>query len=906
MKLSRRVSQSRSKITRSKRLSLELLDERVVFSGSPWDIVTFDVASGVTSTQDYVATPTEGTTSEGGQLGNDFDQTPLDYPDGFVPSEPGESVFGNDDRTLISNPTTSPYRRHGSMRMLKTDGNWSFCSGAMIGPFHFLTAGHCVHEGGTGATGWYSNVQVTLGRDGDERWYGAANSTGITSVTGWTQSDDPNYDWAVIKLDRNLGNATGWNGHWWYSSNSTLNGMNVSIAGYPSDLATQWSQSTLSNDTHKIEMYESTGNMLNPTSHQLRYNGTLDTFGGMSGSSVIQDKPGSGRVAVGIHAYGDGGNGTNEATRMREPMANIIGSLLSDAAPTDRADLTDWDSWFHTNLAFKDRSTARPGDSFSVTTYPRNNGTASTGSYTVSFYASSNTIISTADHFLGSVAMGSLGRFAWDTAALTTTISDSIPEGTYNIGWIIDSGNTVSEFIEGNNTGYISGSQLTIQKALPDTWTGGVEGYAYSNNEAGGNAVNDTLSFDAFLNFSGDIDSYYFAPEVSGTHTITGSDFGNSVNPEIAIYDADTGAKIAWADDFLFSDDPLISVSLSSWHRYIVTIADHEEDTTGDVGIFITAPSSSSAQAVTIDASGHGGTSGLINANGDTDFYSVIAPTDATDLQVTLSPTAPLDGVVVLWDAAGNEIQRRDVAGVGGTETIVFGGVVPGNEYRATVFSRNYNSNAAFDLDFDFASSLLGDFDSDGDYDCDDIDDLVAMIASGANNVTFDMNSDGLVDTADLHEWLTVAGAGNLPSGNPYLMGDANLDGTVDGQDFIKWNNNKFTTGAGWCGGDFNADGTTDGQDYIAWNNNKFTSSALLAGKSTPVAVDAETEAMVASIFADLEAGSEIKPSIPVASIPVTMSSSGERAMGREDGYARRESVIDGLFADASLELAFA
>ena len=32
----------------------------------------------------------------------------------------------------------------------------------------------------------------------------------------------------------------------------------------------------------------------------------------------------------------------------------------------------------------------------------------------------------------------------------------------------------------------------------------------------------------------------------------------------------------------------------------------------------------------------------------------------------------------------------------------------------------------------------------------------------------------------------------NLPSGNPYLLGDANLDGTVDGQDFLIWNSNKF------------------------------------------------------------------------------------------------------------------
>ncbi len=55
--------------------------------------------------------------------------------------------------------------------------------------------------------------------------------------------------------------------------------------------------------------------------------------------------------------------------------------------------------------------------------------------------------------------------------------------------------------------------------------------------------------------------------------------------------------------------------------------------------------------------------------------------------------------------------------------------------------------------------------------------------------------------------------------------GDANLDGTVDGLDFIEWNAHKFTNTAAWCSGDFNADGIVDGQDFVAWNMNKFTSA---------------------------------------------------------------------------------
>lgn len=58
-------------------------------------------------------------------------------------------------------------------------------------------------------------------------------------------------------------------------------------------------------------------------------------------------------------------------------------------------------------------------------------------------------------------------------------------------------------------------------------------------------------------------------------------------------------------------------------------------------------------------------------------------------------------------------------------------------------------------------------------------------------------------------------------------MADANLDGVVDGQDFVVWNANKFTPTGKWSQADWNADGVTDGQDFIIWNGNKFQSSDL-------------------------------------------------------------------------------
>ncbi len=127
---------------------------------------------------------------------------------------------------------------------------------------------------------------------------------------------------------------------------------------------------------------------------------------------------------------------------------------------------------------------------------------------------------------------------------------------------------------------------------------------------------------------------------------------------------------------------------------------------------------------------------------------------------------------------------------------------------------------------------MFGDFNDDMLLDCQDVDALVAEIATAGMGAEFDLNGDMVVDTGDLDVWLTEAGEFNV--GGAYLPGDANLDGTVDGQDFIVWNTNKFSSIAAWCSGDFTADGSVDGQDFIAWNTHKFMSSDVSFAAAVP------------------------------------------------------------------------
>ena len=112
---------------------------------------------------------------------------------------------------------------------------------------------------------------------------------------------------------------------------------------------------------------------------------------------------------------------------------------------------------------------------------------------------------------------------------------------------------------------------------------------------------------------------------------------------------------------------------------------------------------------------------------------------------------------------------------------------------------------------------------------------LVYEIVNQTGDMIFDLTGEGVVNQGDLIFWLANAGAHELPSGNPFPLGDANLDGVVDGVDFIKWNDNKFNSNPAWCAGDFNADGLVNGGDFIVWNDHKFTSALDGARGMLPV-----------------------------------------------------------------------
>jgi hypothetical protein len=150
----------------------------------------------------------------------------------------------------------------------------------------------------------------------------------------------------------------------------------------------------------------------------------------------------------------------------------------------------------------------------------------------------------------------------------------------------------------------------------------------------------------------------------------------------------------------------------------------------------------------------------------------------------------------------------------------------PEFDQRGNGFERIVDTIDIGSVEIQIVDALACDFDSDGLCSGSDIDLLQENIVSGlADPATFDLTSDGLVNIADRDAWLSEAGAENLSSGNPYQVGDANLDGAVDTSDFNLWNANKFTANSAWTAADFSADGSVDTSDFNLWNASKFTSA---------------------------------------------------------------------------------
>lgn len=321
---------------------------------------------------------------------------------------------------------------------------------------------------------------------------------------------------------------------------------------------------------------------------------------------------------------------------------------------------------------------------------------------------------------------------------------------------------------------------------------------------------------------------------------------------------------------------------------------------------FDTEPNNSSLQPQPL--SGLRGVLGYASSQLPADVYSLtLAATEQLSLAATLPAGGPnlFDNQLATPAGSALVMELRDPMGnpVGTDSSLITYTATMTGEYTLTVSASQAEGEYAISIDQSLVT-LPGDFDNDGDYDCDDIDALVAAIAGNSTDLLYDLTGDGQVSLEDLDLWRVLGGAANLPSGNAYLPGDATLDGTVDGEDFLAWNAHKFSTTAAWCQGDFNADGNTDGADFIIWNANKFTSALLVVGR--PPAADAQTDPALAAdvkrphadqLSNETQVQSVQSPVIAVVFATPFDHVSSRRQLGNDGRFDANAAIVDAIFA---------
>ena len=199
-------------------------------------------------------------------------------------SEPSlNTVYDDDNRTVISNTTVSPYYGITYLNVTFTNNKTYRGTAFMISPNVMLTAGHNLYESGYKV----SNITAYPGRNGSSKPLTATAKTFYldTKYTG-TQE---NLDYGIIILDKNIGNTTGWFGLHATTSSSSIGTSKITVTGYPSDLV-------------GYKMWKDTGTVSSVTDYRFKHN--ADTYKGNSGSPTYAYSSSYGNQVYGIHTHG--------------------------------------------------------------------------------------------------------------------------------------------------------------------------------------------------------------------------------------------------------------------------------------------------------------------------------------------------------------------------------------------------------------------------------------------------------------------------------------------------------------------------------------------------------------------------------------------------------------------------
>ncbi len=172
-------------------------------------------------------------------------------------------------------------------------------------------------------------------------------------------------------------------------------------------------------------------------------------------------------------------------------------------------------------------TSADAGDSKSISTRIKNDGSSSSGSFRWGLYLSTDRTITTSDLLLDDWSQSSISSGSTRSSTKTVTIPSSITGGYYYVGMIVDINNQVSESDENNNYDYDSGRVRVYE--LPDL-VPRTTSSSCSTPTTG--TIGDYLTSSISIQYENDVSSthgqstgaFYWAMYLSTDSTITTSD----------------------------------------------------------------------------------------------------------------------------------------------------------------------------------------------------------------------------------------------------------------------------------------------------------------------------------------------------------------------------------------------
>ena len=195
-------------------------------------------------------------------------------------------IVGDDDRELVTNTKAFPYSAICYLKAEYNNNDYDEGTAFMISDNIAITAAHCIYANdGELAT----QVKVWPGKDGDgwfDNPYGSAKRISVIAPnwTGWS-TYQPYNDWAIIELNENIGNRTGYFEIEW--NHTDIFSRTFTISGYPDE-----------DDAGYIEefrQYKDSG-YITTVNHQYMFY-SIDTGGGQSGAPIFHSE----NVVYGIH-----------------------------------------------------------------------------------------------------------------------------------------------------------------------------------------------------------------------------------------------------------------------------------------------------------------------------------------------------------------------------------------------------------------------------------------------------------------------------------------------------------------------------------------------------------------------------------------------------------------------------